>query len=217
MGSGTNTIHPANTGGTQTDLQIESNGNVTIVLDDDDDETDQAFKIQSGDGTLIWQVNESGVTSGLLTTVAPTLSGVASSYSQTNAVSGISVSNHLPGRSYDARIYNSSGVEQTLNPVTVDSSGNITFNAPSTVATGYELRVIAADVGKFKSTTTTATFEVTATRNFRVWRFQTYTSAGVPTKNKVYLGDVRMFTAPNSGGTEYPSTNLTSNTSETWG
>ena len=52
--------------------------------------------------------------------------------------------------------------EQTSNPVTVDSSRKHHLHAPSTAATGYELRVIAADVGKFKSTTTTATFEVTA-------------------------------------------------------
>ena len=193
---------------------IKSVGDVEVVVDSDSNTTDSSFTVKNGAGTVLLSVNESGVTSGLLTTVAPTLSGVASSYSQTNAVSGISVSNHLPGRSYDARIYNSSGVEQTLNAVTVDSSGNITFNAPSTVATGYELRVIAADVGKFRSTTTTATFEVTATRNFRVWRFQTYTSAGAATKDKMYLGDVRLFTAANSGGTEYPSTSLTSNTSE---
>ena len=121
----------------------------------------------------------------------------------------------MSGRTYEAKIFNSSGTEQTSNPVTVDSSGNITFTAPATAATGYELRVSAFDEGKFKSLEATATLEVTASRTFRVWRFQTYTSAGSTTANKSVLGRCTLVHTCQFRGTEYPSTNLTSNTSET--
>ena len=213
-GSGTTTIEPVSSGPSfPDDLEISSNGNVTIVLDDDDDETDQYFKIQSGDGTLIWQVNESGVTSGLLTTATPTLSGAASSYAQSSSVSGISVSNHTSGRSYEVGIYNSSGTLQTSSPVTVDSSGNITFTAPATAATGYELRIAAADVGKFKSPQATATFEVTPTRTFTYWRIRGVDSSGNDSSNKCAWVDISFWTGASGTGTAYPTTAATSNTS----
>lgn len=204
VGSGTNVIGPSNTGGSQDDLQIESNGNVTIVLDDDDNETDQAFKIESGDGTLIWQVNESGVTSGLLTTVTPTLSGAQSSYQQGSSAT-LTISNHVSGRSYQGAIYNSSGVEQTSNAVTIDSSGNVSFNAPSTIATGYELRIFSADVGKLRSAEVTATFEVTASRNFSYWRLHVVNSSGTQVEDKVYLLEIDFYTGANATGTVYPT------------
>ncbi len=215
IGGGSSAIGPSTVAGSSpSDLEIQSNGNVTVVLDYDSNEPAQAFIVKNQAGTTIFQVDEDGVTSGLLTTVSPTVSGVASSYSQAGAVSGISISNHSAGRTYDARVYNSAGVEQTANPVTVDSSGNVTFSAPSTVATGYELRIFAADVGKLRSVTTTSTFEVIATRNFSHWRFQSYTSTGSASSAKMYVGDIQLFTLANRGGTEYPTTSLTSNTSE---
>lgn len=215
IGGGTSAIGPSSvTGSSPPDLEIQSNGNVTVVLDYDSNEAAQAFIVKNQAGTTIFQVDEDGVSSGLLTTVTPTVSGVSASYSQAGAVSGISISNHSAGRTYEAKIYNSSGVEQTVNPVTVDSSGNVTFNAPSTVATGYELRIFAADVGKLRSVITTSTFAVIPTRNFSHWRFQTYTSGGSVSTQKAYIGDIRLFTLANSGGTEYPTTSLTSNTSE---
>jgi len=212
-GSGTNTIGPSGTGGTQDDLEIRSNGNVTVVLDYDSDEAAQAFIVKNQAGTVIFQVDEDGVTSGLLTTATPTLSGAASSYAQSSSVSGISVSNHVSGRTYEARIFNSSGTEQTSNPVTVDSSGNITFTAPATAATGYELRIATADVGKFKSLEATATFEVTPSRNFRVWRVQGVDSSGNASANKAGWVELDFFTGANATGTEFPTSDATSNTS----
>ena len=64
-GSGTNTIGPSGTGGTQDDLEVRSNGNVTVVLDYDSDEAAQAFIVKNQAGTVIFQVDEDGVTSGL--------------------------------------------------------------------------------------------------------------------------------------------------------
>lgn len=205
VGSGTTTIEPVSSGvAFPDDLEISSNGNVTIVLDDDDNETDQHFRIQSGDGTLIWQVNESGVTSGLLTTVTPTFSGTQSSYQQGSSAS-LTISNHISGRSYQGAIYNSSGVEQTANPVTIDSSGGISFTVPATIATGYELRVFSADVGKLRSAEATVTFEVTASRNFSYWRLQVVNSSGAQIEDKVYLLEIDFYTGANATGTVYPT------------
>ena len=39
-------------------------------------------------------------------------------------------------------------------------------------------------------------------------------SGGSVSSQKAYIGDIRLFTLANSGGTEYPTTSLTSNTSE---
>ena len=212
-GSGTNTIGPSGTGGTQDDLEVRSNGNVTVVLDYDSDEAAQAFIVKNQAGTVIFQVDEDGVTSGLLTTATPTLSGAASSYGQSSSVSGISVSNHVSGRTYEAKIFNSSGTEQTSNPVTVDSSGNITFTAPSTAATGYELRIAAADVGKFKSLEATATFEVTPSRTFEYWRVQGVDSSGNASANKAAFVELDFYTGANATGTETPTSDATSATS----
>jgi hypothetical protein len=204
-GSGTTTIAPVSSGPAfPDDLEISSNGNVTIVLDDDNDESDQYFRVESGDGTLIWQVNESGVTSGLLTTVTPTFSGTQSSYQQGSSAS-LTISNHISGRSYQGAIYNSSGVEQTANPVTIDSSGNVSFTAPATIATGYELRVFSADVGKLRSAEATVTFEVTASRNFSYWRLQVVNSSGAQIEDKVYLLEIDFYTGANATGTVYPT------------
>ena len=192
---------------------IKSVGDVEVVVDSDSNTTDSSFTVKNGAGTVLLSVNESGVTSGLLTTATPTLSGAASSYAQSSSVSGISVSNHTSGRSYEVGIYNSSGTLQTANPVTVDSSGNITFTAPATAATGYELRIAAADVGKFKSPQATATFEVTPSRTFSYWRVQGVDSSGNASANKAGWVELDFFTGQNATGTEYPTSDATSNTS----
>lgn len=214
LGSGTSVIQPA-TGlpNLPNDLEIRSNGNVVVVLDYDDDETGQSFKIENGDGTTIFEVDETGVTSGLLTTVTPTTTGFQSSYQQGSTISG-TVSNFNSTNTYTAAIYNSSGVEQTSNAVTIDGSGNISATAPSTIATGYELRIQCAGVGKFLSLTDTTTFEVTASRTFTHWRVKGYTSGGAATTDRIYMSDIRFFTGSDQTGTEYPTTNMTSNTSE---
>lgn len=199
-------------GGSPADLELQSNGNVTIVLDDDDDETDQAFRIESGDGTLIWQVNESGVTSGLLTTVTPTLSGTQSSFQQGASSTSIDISNHATNRSYQGAIYNSSGVEQTSNPVTIDSSGNVSFTVPSTVGTNYELRIAGADTGKLRSAEVTHTFNVTASTTFTYWRIQGVNNSEVNTSSKMFLLDVEFWTGANGTGTDYPTSHLSSDT-----
>jgi hypothetical protein len=196
-----------------TDLQITSNGNVTVQLDADDNESSQHFKVLGSDGTILFQVDEDGISAGLLTTVTPTITGFGSSYQQGNAMAG-TVSNYDSAATYVGGIYNSSGVLQTGNPVTIDSSGNITAIAPATVGTGYEMRITASGVGKLRSADAVATFDVTINTTFTHWRLQAYNSAGSPTADRIYLADLAFYTESNQTGTEYPTTNLTSNTSE---
>ena len=183
---------------------IKSVGDVEVVVDSDSNTTDSSFTVKNGAGTVLFSVNESGVTSGLLTTVTPTLSGAQSSYQQATSAS-LTVSNHVSGRSYQGAIYNSSGVEQTSNPVTIDSSGNVSFTAPSTIATGYELRVFSFDAGKLRSTEATATFEVTASRTFSYWRLHVVNSSGTQVEDKVYLLEINFYTGANATGTVYPT------------
>ena len=46
------------------------------------------------------------------------------------------IDNHISTATYVANVFNSSGVDQSID-VTIDSSGNISMSAPGTVATGY--------------------------------------------------------------------------------
>ena len=213
VGNGTNTIHPANTGGTQTDLQIESNGNVTIVLDDDDDETDQAFKIQSGDGTVIFQVNESGVTSGLLTSATPTISTISDF--ESSQTSTITVSNYDSDSTYAVKLYNSSNALQS-HTITNNNNGTWTIASGLSPATGYYVTIQAQKIGEFISALATSnTFESQAAQTqMRYWRLQMTDASKNPVNSMVALGDFRLYTATGGGGTAYPS-NMTSETAPT--
>lgn len=59
--NGTSTIGPANTGGVQEDLEIRSNGNITVLLDADTNETGQKFSVHDPSGTERFSVNDSGL------------------------------------------------------------------------------------------------------------------------------------------------------------
>lgn len=203
-GSGTSTIAPVGSGAAfPDDLELRSNGNITLVLDYDSDEAAQAFIVKNQAGTVIFQVNEDGVSSGLLTTPAPTISGLSST-AQQGSSAACTVSTAVAGRSFVGAIYNSSGVEQTSNPVTIDSSGNVSFTAPSTIATGYELRIYAIDAGKLRSGEDVETFEVTASRTFTYWRVRVVDSSGNNSSNKAAWVELDFYPQVNQGGTPEP-------------
>lgn len=199
-------------GGSPSDLELQSNGNVTVNLDYDSNEAAQAFIVKNQAGTIIFQVDEDGITSGLLTTATPTISGLSSTVQQGGSGS-CTVGTTASGRSFAGAIYNSSGVEQTSNPVTIDSSGNVSFTAPSTVGTGYELRIYAVDAGKLRSLEDVETFEVTASRTFTYWRVRAVDSGGADSSNKCAWVELNFYTGASATGTVYPTTNATSNTS----
>jgi hypothetical protein len=145
------------------------------------------------------------------TTATPTAT-LGTSFQQGSSVAG-TIDNFISTATYVAAVYNSGGTEQTSNPVTIDSSGNISFTAPSTVATGYELRVFCADVGELRSATLTKTFEVTQSLSFTHWRLRVVDSSGNDSANRIALVELEYYTGQNQGGTETPTSNATSNTS----
>ena len=145
------------------------------------------------------------------TTATPTAT-LGTSFQQGSSATG-TIDNFISTATYVAAVYNSGGTEQTSNPVTIDSSGNVSFTAPSTVATGYELRVFCADVGELRSATLTKTFEVTQSLSFAYWRLRIVDSSGNISANRMALVELEYYTGQNQGGTETPTTNATSNTS----
>lgn len=152
-----------------------------------------------------------GGSGGGSTTATPTAT-LGASFQQGSSASG-TIDNFISTATYIAAVYNSSGTEQTSNPVTIDSSGNISFTTPSAVATGYELRVFCADVGELRSATLTKTFAVTQSLSFQYWRLRVVDSSGNESNNRIALVELEYYTGQNQSGTETPTTNATSNTS----
>jgi len=187
---------------------IKSVGDVEVVVDSDSNTSDSSFTVKNGAGTVLFSVNESGITSGLLTTTTPTTT-LASSFQQQTSAAG-TVDNFDSNATYVAKIFNSGGTEQTSNPVTISNSGGISFTVPSVVAQGYELRITASIPGKLRSVETVETFAVTANTTFTYWRIQGVDSSGNNTSDRFFLLDVQFFTGANKTGTEYPTADLTS-------
>jgi hypothetical protein len=61
-GGGTTSIGPNNALATDpADLEIRTNGNCDVVLDYDDNESSQAFRVKDGDGNIMFSVDEDGI------------------------------------------------------------------------------------------------------------------------------------------------------------
>ena len=211
-GSGTNTIGPSGTGGTQDDLEVRSNGNVTVVLDYDSDEAAQAFIVKNQAGTVIFQVDEDGVTSGLLTSTTPTIATISDFESTQTGT--ITVSNYSSDFTYLVKLFDSSNNEVT-HTITNNNNGTWTIASGLAVATGYYVTVQAQKLGEFVSATATSnTFDCTAAQTqMRYWRIQGTDSSKNASSSKLAIADIKFFTAANQGGTAHPTTDATSNTS----
>lgn len=210
-GAGTSNIAPVSSGPAfPDDLQISSNGNITMVLDYDSNEAAQAFIVKNQAGTIIFQVDEDGISSGLFTSTTPTLSTVANwEGTQTGTVT---VSNYDSSATYQVRLYNSSGTEQTTQTITDNADGTWSItNAP--ILTGAYVEVLALEFGKLVSAVATSnSFDITAAQTqMRYWRLQLTDSSKNPTAAHVALGNFRLYTQTSGGGTAYPS-NMTSET-----
>jgi hypothetical protein len=209
-GSGTNIIGPSGTGGTQDDLEIRSNGNITAVLDYDSDEAAQAFIVKNQAGTIIFQVDEDGISSGLFTSATPSLATVSNwENSQTGT---LTVSNYVSSATYEVKLYNSSDVEQTSQTITNNNDGTFSITS-APVLTGAYFTVRSVEFGELVSQTATSnTFNITApATSKRYWRLQMTDASKNPVSSQVALGDFRLYTATGGGGTAYPS-NMTSAT-----
>lgn len=147
---------------------------------------------------------------GGTTTATPT--ATFSATAQAGASMSGTIDNHISSATYVGKVFNSSGTEQSV-AVTIDSSGNISTTAPTTVATGYELRIFCADVGELRSNTVTKTFSVTAATTFSTWRLQGVDSSGNNSNQRFALTELEYYPNTNAGGTHEPNGNATSNTS----
>ena len=191
------------------DLELLSNGNVTVVLDYDSDEAAQAFIVKNQAGTVIFQVDEDGVSSGLFTTATPTVSTVADF--ETSQTGTITVTNYDSSQTYSVSVLNSNG---TNNGATItdnqDGTWSVTNGQP---ATGAYAEVRALKLGELASQLTTSnTFDINAAQTQqRYWRLQMTDASKNPVNSQVALGNFRLYTATGGGGTAYPS-NMTSNT-----
>jgi hypothetical protein len=109
----------------------------------------------------------------------------------------------------DANVTHSFDVSQT-------KLGNTLYIKDTNATAGTRtLSVRAQEFGNYtQSAAATATYSVTYV-TARYIRFKGVTSAGVATASYLGFADVRLYTGTGSTGTAYPTTNVTSNTSET--
>ena len=212
IGGGTSVIGvSAVAGNAPDDLEIRSNGNVVVVLDHDNDESDQAFEIKSGDGTTILRVNESGISSGLFTTATPTIDTIADFESTQTGT--ISVTNYNAATTYLVQLFDSSN-NVVNHTITNNNDGTWTIASGLAVGTNYYVTIQAVGFGELVSATATSnTFDCLAAQTQkRYWRLQMTDSNKNPVASNVALGTFALFTGSNGSGTKWPTSFLTSNT-----
>jgi len=159
----------------------------------------------NGSAVLSW------VTAGGGTTTATPTATFGATGQQGATLTG-TIDNHIPSASYLLKVFNSSGAFQNIYG-SVDSSGNISVTAPTTIATGYELRISCADVGELASNVLVKTFAVTQATSFTVWRLQGVDSSGNNHTANSAIGEMELYPTQNAGGTHAPDGNATSATS----
>tara|TARA_R100001460_G_scaffold74466_1_gene115589 strand:+ start:162 stop:1025 length:864 start_codon:yes stop_codon:yes gene_type:complete len=106
-------------------------------------------------------------------------------------------------------------VDHTLETA-ADSIGDTMSFSDTNAATGTRtVTVRAQEFGEnIQSAAATGTYDVSFVQN-RYIRIRGVTSAGADTSNRLAISELSFFTGSSQSGTEYPTTNLTSNTSET--
>ena len=94
-------------------------------------------------------------------------------------------------------------------------TGVMTFSEASALTGTRTIRVKAQTFGDFiQSAEATSTYEK-GTIQSRYLRIRGVTSTGADTSSRLGIRNIRFYTAASQSGTSYPTTNLTSNTSET--
>ena len=159
----------------------------------------------NGSAVLSW------ATAGGGTTTATPTATFGTSGQQGATLTG-TIDNHISTATYLLKVFNSSGVFQNIYG-SVDSSGNISVVAPLTIATGYELRILCADVGELGSNVLVKTFAVVQATSFTVWRLQGVDSSGNNSTNRHAIAEMELYPTQNAGGTHEPNGDATSTTS----
>ena len=168
-GGGTSTIGPDNSLPTDpSDLLIRSNGNVDVVLDYDDDESAQAFRVKDGDNNIMFSVDEDGISvaNGTASTGAVIRLGEATANGtnyvgiQAPASLAANVTYTLPtadGTSGQVLSTNGSGV---LSWATDASGGGASYSAVRTQS-GTTYTLVLGDAGDYIQTTSTTAVTIT--------------------------------------------------------
>ena len=168
-GGGTSTIGPDNSLPTDpADLLIRSNGNVDVVLDYDDDESSQAFRVKDGDGNTMFSVDEDGISvaNGTASTGAVIRLGEATANGsnyvgiQAPASLAANVTYTLPtadGTSGQVLTTNGSG---TLSWATDATGGGASYSAVRTQS-GTTYTLVIGDAGDYIQTTSTTAVTIT--------------------------------------------------------
>jgi len=168
-GAGTTTLGPDNTLPTDpSDFLIRSNGNVDVVLDYDDDESSQAFRVKDGDNNIMFSVDEDGISvaNGTASTGAVIRLGEAtangSNYVAIQAPASLAanVTYTLPtsdGTSGQVLTTNGSG---TLSWATDATGGGASYSAVRTQS-GTSYTLVLGDAGDYIQTTSTTAVTIT--------------------------------------------------------
>lgn len=105
--------------------------------------------------------------------------------------------------------------EVAKNVTSNQQNGTLTFSDSSGVTGQRTIKVRAQNFGDFiQSAEASATYSKGSITK-RYIRFRGVTESGAVTSSRLGIGNIRFFTGGGQSGTEYPTTNLTSNTSET--
>ena len=108
-----------------------------------------------------------------------------------------------------------SAVNHTLDTGDDSVSATMTFDDTNTTTGTRTVTVKAQEFGdNVQSSAATATFDKVNVQNHYI-RIRGVTSSGSNTSSPLAIEDIRFFDGSGQSGTEYPTTNLTSSTSET--
>jgi hypothetical protein len=170
-GAGTTTLGPDNTLPTDpSDFLIRSNGNVDVVLDYDDDESSQAFRVKDGDGNTMFSVDEDGISvaNGTASTGAVIRLGEAtangSNYVAIQAPASLAanVTYTLPtadGTNGQVLTTNGSGTLSWATDATGGGGGSSYSAVRTQSGTSYTL--VLGDAGDYIQTTSTTAVTIT--------------------------------------------------------
>jgi hypothetical protein len=169
-GGGTTTIGPDNSLPTDpSDLLIRSNGNVDVVLDYDDNESSQAFRVKDGDNNIMFSVDEDGISvaNGTSSTGAVIRLGEATANGtnyvgiQAPASLAANVTYTLPtadGTSGQVLTTNGSG---TLSWATDATGGSGSSYSAVRTQSGTTYTLVLGDAGDYIQTTSTTAVTIT--------------------------------------------------------
>ena len=146
--------------------------------------------------------------SGGTASTTPTLTATSTQYFSGSAT----ISNY--SSAYDkptvfAQVLDGATVVIDDSAITVDSSGNLSWDWGSATAKAYTLSVKVQDFGENASAAGTVSITKAST-NFQYWRLDGFTGRA-DSSNRVMVNEFRLYTAADKGGTAYPG-NMTSNT-----